>query len=763
MDENEESVEINENDEINNFNSIINNSKLLINKEIHKFLFFLLSNIFLKNIRNSQFDNKLKDWIKQINLKIIKRADKYIKEDYSINNFKNIINFTKYQNKKYAGDILEGILIMIFSKGFKIDRDKSFTKYLYYNCKKLDNISNFELVDWFQSKIFNPQELKDLKLLFIVDSNYDNDTYIEYRNNSVLYNFLVDISTSKYSQSNYPKYNNNYNNSFFNNSSNNLYNKKNSISLNKAFILNQYSMSNILFTNNNYFLDIYDKTNLGLIKIIRPFFISVYIYYQNKHSPLMNYIKSDKKSNKKKLAIIPFEFNLSYAKISEKFSPVIFAPLRIEPRITKIILSRNKLGKLGLYELSKTLLFNKNIKIIDYSIVLMNSLEFSFINYGLGIFENFSVEELNFSHNYINSYFEENISKILLHFKNLKTLKLINKDIQNGISSFFITLKKLYRQRKTRLENLYLNKNKLDEKSFYELGELLKCKYCKLKKISLNNNNLPYNINILKKCKNNKSLIEVYLSNNDEISDNDVNDISKILSNSYINYLNLSKNKIYNFDNFLRIIYRTKIIKEKNEKNNIVMKESFLINLDMSFNNTFKNPKQIILLSKIIQNTTLECLDVSRILFGSNPSLMSDKKEKIKYKEKVEELKEILIKDKNKYLEINEEILENEADIKEFDNNEDSIFFENLNDYISLIINDENADSPVFLRENAKKIINDEKNTFIREKICSKNKINEIKANEIEQKLVNYMIVKKAKENIINLEKEKKNKKLILI
>ena len=225
----------------------------------------------------------------------------------------------------------------------------------------------------------------------------------------------------------------------------------------------------------------------------------------------------------------------------------------------------------------------------------------------------------------------------------------------------------------------------------------------------------------------------------------------------------MSKNKIYNFDNFLRIIYRTKIIKEKNEKNNIVMKESFLINLDMSFNNTFKNPKQIILLSKIIQNTTLECLDVSRILFGSNPSLMSDTKEKIKYKEKVEELKEILIKDKNKYLEINEEILENEADIKEFDNNEDSIFFENLNDYISLIINDENADSPVFLRENAKKIINDEKNTFIREKIYTKNKINEIKANEIEQKLVNYMIVKKAKENIINLEKEKKNKKLILI
>ena len=763
MNKNENSLEI---DEINSFNSIINDSKLLINKEIHKFLFFLLKHIFLCENENTQFERYLKETMRKINSEIIKRKDKYINLDYSIENFKNILDFTQYQNQRYAGDIIEGILIMIFSKGFNINKDKSFSKYLYYNFHNLDDKSNYDLCSWFQNKKFKPKELEDLKSLFMLDSDviYGNEKHIEKRNISVLYNLLSDIYITKY----YKLLNlfkdknlNIYRNYIFKNYSNVL--QKNDVSLNKSFSLKNDSMSNILLFINDSILDTFDKTKISMVRIIRPFFISVYIYYQNKISPLMKYIKSNYKINKKYLANIPFEFNLSRAKIEEKFAPVIFAPLRIEPRITKIVLPFNSLGKLGLYELSKTLLFNKNIKIIDYSAVLSHSYEFPLINYGFGLFNNYSVEELNLSYNSINSNCEENIAELLTHFKKLKTLIFINNEVNNGISSFFILLKRLYRRRKIQLENLYLKKCLLDDSSFYELGELLKCKYCKLKKLSVMNNSFPYNIDLLKKFKYNKSLIEVYLSAID-ISDHEVINILRILSNSNINYLYINKNKFYIFDNCLRIFGGTKIIKGESDKNNKVKKNSLLINLDISNNNFFwKNTKQIKILSKLIKNTSLECLDIAHILYGSNPDSMTFKKENMEYRQEIEKLKDILENEKKSYLNIKKGIINNQADIEEFMDYDDSLFFENLNDEISLIINNENAGSPVFLRENAKNMINDDNNISIKEKIYKGNNRNEIKASEIEQKLVNYMIVKKAEENLKNLNKELKNRKLIII
>ena len=75
-------------------------------------------------------------------------------EDYSINNFNNIIDFIKSQNRKYAGDIIEGILIIIFSYGFKIDQDQSFSKYIYYNFGPIKDENNYDLCKWFKSKKF---------------------------------------------------------------------------------------------------------------------------------------------------------------------------------------------------------------------------------------------------------------------------------------------------------------------------------------------------------------------------------------------------------------------------------------------------------------------------------------------------------------------------------------------------------------------------------------------------------------------------------
>ena len=261
----------------------------------------------------------------------------------------------------------------------------------------------------------------------------------------------------------------------------------------------------------------------------------------------------------------------------EKFASVIFAALRIEPRITKIILSNNNLGKFGLFELSKTLLFNKNIKIIEYENSIIHSYEFPFMNYGLGIFENKSVEELKLSHNLLNSNCEENLAKFISYFKGLKTLKLSHNNLKNGISSFFIALRKLYSKRQSRLENLYLQKCFIDEKSFYELGQLIKSKYCKLKILSLCFNKIPIiNINFWKQLMKNKSLDHIYLHRN-YILNEDIKNIEKVISNSYIQNLYLYKNKINNFNNCLKILYRTKLIKDKNEENYIIIKnESFL-------------------------------------------------------------------------------------------------------------------------------------------------------------------------------------------
>ncbi len=86
----------------------------------------------------------------------------------------------------------------------------------------------------------------------------------------------------------------------------------------------------------------------------------------------------------------------------------------------------------------------------------------------------------------------------------------------------------------------------MDDKSFYELGELLKCKYCKLKKLYLNNNILPFNINLLKKMKLNKSL-EIIHFNKSNINNENSNDINLIISNTNIKHIYLYRNRLTNY------------------------------------------------------------------------------------------------------------------------------------------------------------------------------------------------------------------------
>ena len=316
------------------------------------------------------------------------------------------------------------------------------------------------------------------------------------------------------------------------------------------------------------------------IRIIRAFLIQVFIYSQNSHSPLMKYISKDPDS---KCEVIPFTYDLKGAYVKEKFAYIILSPVRIEPRITKIILTQNNLGESGICEIGKISIFNKNIKSIEINTSMIKDYYVDCLNRVMGLFDNDSVEELNISFNYLKDISEENFTKLISHFRGLKSLNLTLNHFKRGVSSLFIVLKKLYRKGKTKLEALFLNRCLFDEATFYELGELLKCKYCKLKKLSLNGNVIPYNINFFEKLKKNKSLREIYLSKT-EIGNNNVDDILKIISTTHIHYLYLYKNKISSFNYFLKLLYRTKKIMDNGDIDCNRKNESFLTNLDLSNN-----------------------------------------------------------------------------------------------------------------------------------------------------------------------------------
>ena len=55
-------------------------------------------------------------------------------------------------------------------------------------------------------------------------------------------------------------------------------------------------------------------------------------------------------------------------------------------------------------------------------------------------------------------------------------------------------------------------------------------------------------------------MTEIYLGKNN-LNKVDVNDINKIISNTSIKTLDIYKNKFQNFDDILRIIFRTRLIK----------------------------------------------------------------------------------------------------------------------------------------------------------------------------------------------------------
>ena len=140
---------------------------ILINKTIYHFLIQLISNIILKDeTKKDGVNEKVKNYIDYINKKLIKSEYKKINSNYEKRNLKNIFNFIKMQNSKYAREIFENILIIVFSFGCNAKKQKTFGKYLFNNIenlkaeesqnyRKTKNAKNqYEISEWFNQDKF---------------------------------------------------------------------------------------------------------------------------------------------------------------------------------------------------------------------------------------------------------------------------------------------------------------------------------------------------------------------------------------------------------------------------------------------------------------------------------------------------------------------------------------------------------------------------------------------------------------------------------
>ena len=747
--------------------SLLNKPQIL-NRQIYLFIYSLLKKIFIKPNKNYQkkLDEHLNKWINQINTEIIRKNEYYISTEYSKNNLRNILLFVKKQNIKYNGDIIENILIYIFSLVFKTEQDNTFSKYIFNNLTKLREHNNLDLIDWIQKEKILPKEFQDLKELFECDGKEDDNYHSEKQKESVFYYFLHQILEQKYpndifhSSSNLISTKYIHNTTFFNfyvcdfEFKKLLLQKKASESvLDKDIISN--SLMNIVY-------NLSSKPQLKQInQIIRSFFTQVFIYYQNKNSPLLKYTIPSEEG----YATIPFVYDLRGACIEGRFSHVVLSPLMIQDFISKIFLKQNNFRELGLFELGKILVFNNNIKNIECDTCLIKSQYLDFFTFAMGLFDNYSIEEINFSYNYLREFSEEFLIKILTQCKGLKTLNISSNEMKRGLGNVFVILKKLYRRKKIKLENLILNKCILDDASLDELGDLLKCKFCKLKKIVLNNNPYPHNNNFLKKLKKNKILEEIYL-NKDEISNSYVDYFLRIISNTNIKCLYLFKNKFNNFNDFLRILYRTKIIK-KNKLDNIIIlnEETSLINLDLSNNDyIIKNPIQIKLLKKLIEETSLYCLDICHILYGNNPEKWKETQDNAIYKKNVEEIKSYLEETKNEYGKVIKKIRINEVDVKNnkiLEKEKSLLKYIKNEEKIKKILEDEKAIYSGFLLSEAENIIENEN---LKEKEENKDNIDDYEMEEtIVEKLKNYLVLKRSEKALEELKIQKYKKKLIII
>ena len=798
---------MNEEEKKNNLSKICNNFKSHIDKTIYKYLLILMKYIFhgKENFKSKdEIMDKLMDFNEKINKDIIQEKENFIKiepeiEVFTFKNFMNIIKFVKKQNLMFAGDILEGILIIIFSYSIKTSQEDEFGKYISGNFLKLRENSNNELIKWFEDgkEIFKPEEIKDIKELLSNDFYKKENINLEEKK-PVLVRLLFEITKMKF---NFIKatIKNTESTRYINKEVLNIMNIELKIYNRLKFHQTSCAPNEDDFIKNSFgflFHFFFNKQE-SPIKLIFSLLTSVYIYDQNRNSPFIDPPECEEKESKdskeseelKKSEIhkdldlikVPFNYELNTSNVEGKFANIIISPISVEPRIEKVNFFLNSIREYGLYELGKMLSFNKKIKTLHLKRTLIRGYYLDFFNSGFGIFDNHNLEYLNLSYCYFNENVKYSLAKLINHLKGLKTLVLTGNEIKGGIKDLFILLKKLFRQKKTKLKNLYLNSCSLEDASFYELSELLKSPYCMIKSLILGSNSKNKIINFFKKIKLNKNLEEIFL-NKCDLNNGDIDDICRIISNTNIKTLSLSRNNFQNFGKCLKIIFRTKLIKRKNKNINKsrIMLGSSLMNLDLGTNPfTQIDYRFINLINELINdNTTISCLDLSHIFYGMNPEKLYKRNQE--YKKTIDNLVNTLTERKKYYNDLLEQRLENKLNRQIHEKNDR--LYDLDKEIIEYIKNNINSNKefvihPAFLRKKCidliKEIILQNQNQENYKKLMRKENIEEYEEGEngfiseknssFINKLIDYIIIERNKEENIKINHELEFNNLIII
>ena len=668
-------------------------TKQILDQNIHKYLYALIKFLFFGG--NTNRDTRIKDKLQKINNKLkIKIELKRGKVICDINQFKVILNFIKSQNLLFASEIIENIIIRALSFACQANSSEFFGKYVYNNLKELRENKVKLLLKWFEKSptlmtFKNGKQYVLDKILendidiFKDDSDSNKSRYNDFEKRNFFVQLLINMRllTNVFNKTNCKK-NTNANLEM---SMTKLYSKT-SVYINLSCLFYPEELNRI---KKDY-----------VLPLATSILISAYIYKQNRCSPLITY--SDNSEN---LSKVKFTYELSEAAINDCYLSIIIKPIRIEPKIEYVELNKNMFGIEGIIELHKTMVFNKNLKKLSIKSCGIKSNYLKTFSENIQYLENSNIEELDITSNYLKSDSDIYLSKLISILTGLKILVLSFNNLKSGLSPFFVALKNLYRQNKSNLEALILIRCELDDISFYELGELLKSKFCKLKYLCLNENIIPSDIKFFNSLKKNRSLKELYLCGCG-ISSYNAEEINKIISNTYLECLYINNNQIHDFNQYINIIFRNSLVLTKGEKETNVHSDTCLYNLNMNEANcSNRNIEKIKLIKEGFDKTNLKCLDILSVLYGYNPRILGSQD----YFDEIEKIIQDLQQKQDEYKKTFREILENEVDEKKYKRELGEGIkevFKDLETNVDKIIKDSNAKYNPFIIEEAEKLRN---------------------------------------------------------
>ena len=714
-------------------------TKYIIDPNIHRFLYVLVKYFFFKRTYMESSQEKLRRIVRilrtnGLNLDINCLENK--KCDTA--SLEAILKFIQTQNFALASEIFENIIIRVLSFAFVTRNDEFFGKYLYNNLDEF-KMNKQIFLEWIDTRLLESLFNETNKDLLYALDNDISLKQLEKKSQAILckestfLKIIYRIIKTKI---------------FIDNSTENS-SSDSTTSTVLGDYTSIYSQLSELYFGSNFGL----KNNYSqLFPISFSILISAYIYHQNRKSPFMKYIDNVNQTNSD-LVDLPFSFVISEGGINDIHSSIILSPIRMEPRITNIELNKNKIDIYGIFELHKVLLFNKNIKTISIQSCAVKSKSLNTFHDHYTIYNNNNVEKLYMSSNYLKSDADSNLSNLLIHLKELKYLSLSNNTFKSGLGYFFVTLKNLYRKNQTKLEELNLTNCELDDISFYELGELLKSKYCKLKCLCLNENIIPSDINFFKALNKNRSLEEIYFYGCG-INSEKTAEIERLINNTNLQSLYLYTNKIHDFNQYLRIIYKTTLIKNEKEKNNksFFIDNPTLFNLNVNSADCYnQNNEKLDILLEGMKNTNLSVLDLSSVL----KNVRNEKHNmNFKYNKAVNKIKEYLSNKQLYYKYALKETEENKLNIIKYNKlleDKDKKELGKFDSYIENIANDERFKNKIYIFEKAKELISD---LQIKNEEEKKEKL---------KKLVDYINFKKNKILLDKNEKILESKKMILI